>query len=307
MRDEQIIRALGVEDGIQTVSITMLCDLFIQHNKDEELSDETIKTRRTHLKQFSEFCLAAKVDDVGILSNQFLDRYFIHYRETHSRSTTNTGKRILKVFLIWVRDYKEIELRSIPETIHSAKEHDKKPKYIERSVIEEVARNCPKEQDRLIIAVFAETGVRISELINIKVSDVRGDELDIVGKGAVDRTVPITDELADCLRRYIRKEGRAPEDYLFMNTRHGYEGRMTKDTVWRHVKKHFKDIAGIEMTVHQLRHSYAINLLQSGCDIVTIKELMGHEDINTTMVYLRVSNQQVKTAYKRYIGKSFML
>lgn len=291
---------------VDTPSIKSLVELFLQHNRDEELSSCTITTRKTHLTQFSKFCHGLKLNDIQLLNNQFLDQYFVHYRETHGQSTTNTGKRILKVFLLWVRDYKEIDIRAHPEAFKSIKVRDKKRKAISRETITQVIRNCPIEQDRLIIATFCETGVRISELIQIRVSDFHGDELDILGKGLTERTVTVTDYLAGALRLFITANNRRPDDYLFQNLRQSYGQQLTKDTVWRHVKKHFKDIAGVDMHPHQLRHSFAIHLLESGCDLVTIKELLGHEDINTTMVYLRVSNSYVKTAYKTHIGKSYL-
>ncbi len=67
-----------------------------------------------------------------------------------------------------------------------------------------------------------------------------------------------------------------------------------------------KELAGVDMHPHQLRHTFAITLLEAGCDIVTIKELMGHEDINTTMQYLRVTNKFVKDSYKKHFGASYL-
>lgn len=294
-------------EATATVSISMLADNFIERNKEEELSPATISTRRTHLKQFVAFCREVNVDDITLINNHFIDKYFVQYRETHGKSTTNTGKRIIKVFLTWVRDYKEVDIRAIPESIRSVKVRDKTPKAIDHSIIAEVIHACPDEQDRLIIALFAETGIRISELISLKVSDIRGDELDIYGKGSIDRTAFVTETLAKHLSEFIESEGRKPDDHVFKNTRNGYQHYpLRKETVRQHVKQHFMDIAGIEMHPHQLRHSFAIHLLQSGCDTVTIMELLGHKDIKTTMEYLRVTNQQLKSQYRRRIGKSFL-
>jgi integrase/recombinase XerD len=301
------LRALLQPVMLNTATIVELVDMFIQHNVDDELSTATIKTRRTHLKQFQEFCAQIDVYDVSLLTNQFIEQYFIEYRKTHSLGTTNTGKRILKVFLAWVRDYKEIDIRSIPETIKSAKVRDDKPKFIERDRIELVVKQCPVTRDRLIIATFAESGIRVSELVKIKVSDVRWDEIDIFGKGGICRTVAITEDLAVQLRRYVIENKRQPDDYLFQNRRLVYGQQLKKETVCSLVKKWFSILADVKATPHQLRHSFAVNLLLNGCDLVTLQKLMGHEDINTTMVYLKITDPQKKQAYKTHFGKSFML
>lgn len=312
MKPEQVLEFIKLSGGSTTGTIAALVSLFIQHNIDDELSIDTINTRRSHLKQFTEFCDGIGVNDICLLNNHFIDQYFVKFREGydghkgHSKSTTNTSKRIMKVFLVWVRDYKEIDIRIHPELIKSVKERDKQPKAIDRNLIAQVVKECPDEQDRLIIAVFSETGVRISELVAIKVKDIHGDSIDIQGKGQVDRRVQVTDALSAALRLFIQVNNRQEDDYLFQNTRTAYGAHLTKDTVWRHVKKWFKQIVDIDMHPHQLRHSFAIFLLESGCDIVTIKELLGHEDINTTMVYLRISNNYIRKEYKSHIGKSLI-
>jgi len=287
---------------VPTTTIDSLAAEFIQYNRDIELSESTVKTRETHMKQFVAVCKEACITDVTIVNNLCIDRYFTQYRATHTVSTTNTSKRIMRAFLIWARDYKEINLRATPELIRITKDRNKLPQSIDKDIIRHVMNACDDQQDRLIIAVFIETGIRISELCALRIEDIRGDEISIQGKGLVDRTVQVTDRLAAALRLYTHDR----TGYVFIN-KHQYAGDpMRKDTVWRHVKKQFKTIAGIDMHPHQLRHTFAISLLESGCDLVTIKELMGHEDINTTMQYLRVTNKFVKKEYKKHFGQSYL-
>lgn len=291
-----------IETAVVTTTIAKLVDEFIRYNREIELSRATISTRQTHLKQFVSFCNTHNLVSIVHLNNVVLDKYFFQYRQNHTVSTTNTSKRIMRAFLIWARDYKEIDLRASPELIRITKDRNKLPKSLCKEHIVQVLRECKDDQDRLIIALFAETGIRISELCALRIEDIRGDEIEIHGKGLVDRTVQITDRLAAALKLYT--EGR--EGHVFINQKKFVGSPMRKDTVWRHVKKQFKDIVGIDMHPHQLRHTFAINLLEAGCDLVTIKELMGHEDINTTMTYLRVTNKQIKKQYKKHFGQSYL-
>lgn len=307
MGEDQIVDLLNLTGSTQTTAISDLIAKFIQNNIDEELSPATISTRRSHLKQFQAFCDTVPIDDLTLLSNQFMDKYFVHFRETHSKATTNTDKRILKVFLAWVRDYKEIDIRAVPEGIKLAKEGTRTPKFIDREIIGQVIRECTDEQDKLIITVFAETGIRVSELVNIKVGDIKGDQIEIHGKGDKDRLVPLTDGLARELPRFIKANNRnRPHLYLFQNPRKGYDRQLTTKTVWRRVKAVFKELAEVDMYPHQLRHSYAVMLLLGGCDLVTIQRILGHDDINTTMIYLRITDQQTKDSFKRHFGSSFI-
>jgi len=307
VNEERAVELLRLTGTKPTTSIVHLVDMFLQHNEEEELSAATITTRKTHLNQLSSFCTALGLRDVSVLNNQFIDQYFVEYRHEHARSTTNTGKRIIKVFLTWVRDYKEVDLRAVPENIKSAKERYKIPKSVDRAIIEKVVSECPNHQDRLIISLFAESGIRNAELTKVRVSDIQGERVKIHGKGGMDRTVLITRDLSVALLRFAIDTGREPDDYLFHPDWQRWEGSsMSTDTVYRRVVKRFNEIAGIHATPHQLRHSFAIELLTNGCDIVTIKDLLGHEDINTTMVYLRLADSTRKNNYDKHIGKSFL-
>lgn len=149
-----------------------------------------------------------------------------------------------------------------------------------------------------MIAFLAQSGVRISELVNIRVEHVNGDTIQIDGKGSVQRVVYISEELAFKLENHIQQNRLEPYDFLFFNT-FWKGGKLTTGTARLRVQKCFEKV-GVKMHPHQLRHSFAISLLQNGCDLVTIQRLLGHADIQTTMVYLRVTDSYLKNAYKKY-------
>lgn len=308
MGSEHFLSLLRTTEALKTYTITGLVDEFIQHNIDDpEISPDTTPTRRTHLNQFAQFCTELGVMDIKVLNNLFINEYTIHYGRTHAKSTVNTDKRILRVFLQWVKEYKEIDIRAVPESIHVKRDKSRHYKFIEREVIQKVVSECPNRQDKLIISTFGETGIRIAELTKIKVEDVRrSKEIKIHGKGAKDRTVPITDMLASALNTFIEDNRRDSDEYVFQNE-HQYSGeRMKIKTVRRRVQEHFMSIASLKMTPHWLRHSFAIMLLLAGCDIVTIQKLLGHEDLNTTRLYLNITDPQRNKAYHAHIGKSFL-
>lgn len=292
-----------IQTDRKPASIKVLADEFIQYNKDIENSPATTKTRKTHVEQFATFCLNVGLEDITFLTNQFIDQYFVEYRKSHSEGTTNTGKRILRVFLNWVQTYKEIPVRFNADFIHSKKMKYKTPKAIDPNIIRQVISTA-EEQNKLIISLLIETGIRVSELASIKVSDIHDQEIDIHGKGAVDRTIELTNRLSLAVMTYITRYCLYPTNYLFTNRAQFAGLPMKAKTIWRRVKAEFAKY-DVPATPHMLRHSFAINLLQNGCDIMTIKDLLGHEYITTTQQYLRLTDMQRKENYNKHIGKSF--
>jgi len=260
------------------------------------MSASTIKTRKTHLNQFARYCAEQGVFDVSKFSPAFLDDYFSYYQSTHTKNTTNTGRRIMKVFLKWLIGYKELSVVK-PETIQLVRTEKALPEALNVQDVNRVVSNAKTSQDALMIRLLLESGIRISELVSIRIEDVDMDSIKIHGKGSVERIVYISDDLAQRLKNYI--QNRYSYEYLFQNVYKGYGQKMTIGTARLRIQKCFLE-EGISMHPHQLRHTFAINLLQNGCDIVTIQKLLGHTDIQTTMVYLRVTNDYLKNEYKKY-------
>lgn len=300
-------RAIKFHQIEASYSVTDLSNQFIRYGYESRLhSKSTMRTRQTHLKQFLSFCDKLEIIDIRQLNNPIIDEYFIEFNHTHMKSTANAGRRILKVFLRWVSGYKEISLHVRPEDIALVRVRNNTPKAIDESLIVRVVQNTENEQDKLIIATLREAGLRVCEIVEIRVSDLFNNQLHVRGKGDIDRYVYVTNMLANALRKFIDDNNRTGSDFIFQNEYKGYNDQMTTKTVRLRVQKCFKRIAEIEMYPHQLRHSFAISLLREGCDIVTIQALLGHEYITTTQVYLRVENQFIKQAYDKGMSKSVL-
>lgn len=279
--------------------INHLTGQFITYCRDARGQSEwTIRTRRTHLKQFAEYCSTHRLDTIDQLSYAAIEDYFTDYSTTHSKSTANTGRRILKVFLRWVYSYKEIDIPVRPESIRLVRTGDRLPKALDIDAIKTVVMTAPDMQDSLMVALMIESGIRIGELVALRVNDRFIDAMHIRGKAEIDRTVYISPWLADRLTEFERSTGRDPADFLFQGIG---SNRISRGTARMRMQKCFRRIAGIEMYPHQLRHTFAIMLLQSGCDVVTIQNLLGHKHITTTQVYLRVSNQHLRDQYRKHM------
>lgn len=157
-----------------------------------------------------------------------------------------------------------------------------------------------KERDFCILTLFLNCGLRISELVALNISDISADSLRVFGKGGKERIVFLNDACVAAINDYlnIRKTIAANTPALFVSVR---RERISKSTVHNLVKKHIS-AAGLDSTkysAHKLRHTAATLMLQSGVDVRTLQELLGHEHLNTTQIYTHVESDSLRDAAER--------
>jgi integrase/recombinase XerD len=162
-------------------------------------------------------------------------------------------------------------------------------------------------RDRALIELLYATGMRVSELVGLRPADVNLDAsfLTCAGKGDKQRIVPIGDEAATWVARYVRdsrpvllKKRTSPR--LFVNARGGGPG-LTRVGFWKILKTYARQ-AGLETSIspHMLRHSFATHLLDRGADLRAIQMMLGHADLSTTQIYTHVLEQRMRTVYDRF-------
>jgi len=161
-------------------------------------------------------------------------------------------------------------------------------------------------RDRALIELLYATGLRVSELLDLRVADLNleAGHLTCTGKGQKQRLVPIGDEAAGWVARYVREArgrllGRAPSQRLFVNARGG--AALTRSGFWRILKAYGRQ-AGIArpLSPHVLRHSFATHLLEHGADLRAIQMMLGHADLSTTQIYTHVLEARMRTLYDRF-------
>jgi integrase/recombinase XerD len=162
-------------------------------------------------------------------------------------------------------------------------------------------------RDRALIEVLYATGLRVSELISLRPADVNleASYLTCTGKGEKQRIVPMGDEAAVWVRRYL-SDGRAvllgkrSSSRLFVNARRGGHG-LTRVGFWKILKAYGRS-AGVTagLSPHMLRHSFATHLLERGADLRAIQMMLGHADLSTTQIYTHVLQQRMRAVYDRF-------
>jgi integrase/recombinase XerD len=161
-------------------------------------------------------------------------------------------------------------------------------------------------RDRALIEVLYATGLRVSELVGLRMTDVRVDEgwLQCLGKGHKQRIVPLGDEAASWVGRYVQQARpallrRRESPWLFVNARGG--GRLTRGGFWK-LLKGYGQAAGItaHLSPHVLRHSFATHLLARGADLRAIQAMLGHADLSTTQIYTHVLEGRLRQVYDTF-------
>jgi len=218
------------------------------------------------------------------LNQEDVRTYLAAMFDDKSKNTIMLAAAALKFFFV------EILKKEVGE-IKMPKKDKKLPEVLTRDEVSKLLKSAETRKSRLIISLLYSSGLRVSELVNLKPQDlnfaentgwVRG------GKGSKDRMFTVSPGLANELHEYLKKRNGAK--YLFSQ-----DEPLTTRNVQK-IVKHLRHRADIQkkITPHTLRHSFATHLLESGTDIRMIQALLGHSSLNTTQLYTHISSEQIK-------------
>jgi len=243
----------------------------------------TIKTYRLNLKEALRYVDIELIDEV----------YKINLIPYRNRLTSLNKKSIYKKITIFrsfssYLNENNITIKLIGDD--SIKVPHTLPKPISDTHINEALSKCDNDE-RVIIYLFYTLGVRISELISLKLEDISDKWVSVKGKGGKIRQIPVLDELHTLIDDFVVRSG--AKIYLFEKN-----GKAMSENQLRYlVNKIFKKI-GIKASPHQLRHSFASTLLNSGARINDVSELLGHSSLTTTQIYTKLSASSKMRNYK---------
>ena len=217
-------------------------------------------------------------------------------REGYSNRSLNLVVQALRAYFRFEGYDEEAEKLKPPKVPRSL------PKALTREEVKRLLSVIPltRKRDRLIVLLLYGAGLRVSELCNLKRDDVDLERGIIVvrgGKGAKDRVVPIPEFLVKEIRSYLETRSDSSE-YLLVEERRKEKDRLSPKTVWYLLKKYGKR-AGVEVTPHRLRHSFATHMLERGVDIRAIQELLGHSNLSTTQIYTKVTVEHLRKAQEK--------
>lgn len=247
-------------------------------------------TVRTYRNEFAQLLYVLKSVGVNTLEGIKLRSYFLYCTNTLKLSENTLHSRIdaIKFYFEQVL-HKEKLFFEIPRP----KKPLQLPKTISARDIKKLFEVTQNVKHNLMLKICYGMGLRVSEVVNIKITDIDSNTMQVFierAKGKKDRYANLPESILEQLRAYYKLH--KPQKYLF-------EGLQGEQYSIRSVQQVFKNAmkkAGINKVIgiHGLRHSFATHLLENGTDIKFIQELLGHNDIKTTMRYIHVSEQQLK-------------
>lgn len=178
------------------------------------------------------------------------------------------------------------------------------PKYLNFEDVEKLLNafdnnNYIGLRNSTILEMLYSTGIRVSEIVNIKVNDISNKSIKIIGKGNKERIVYFGTKLDDLLNKYLNKSYSIlnvhNSDYLFLSK----TGKKINDREIRYIIDDATKIAGINMKIspHVLRHTFATHMLNEGADLRSVQELLGHENLSTTQIYTHLTNEKIRNVY----------
>lgn len=225
------------------------------------------------------------MDHIESLDKKTLEDGIIAFlREKNAVSSNNRRINTLKSFFRYLFDEKLIP-ENIASSLKTGKLPKTQPKYLSKEEAVELIKVCDKDRDKAMILLFLTTGIRMSELISIDISDITKDHVLINGKGDKERIVFLNEETLQAIQEHLKTKKNKTKA-LFTTA----IGRINKRTVQTIISELGRKI-GISLHVHQLRHTAATLMLESGVDAITLQSILGHSDIHTTQRYAKATNK----------------
>jgi integrase/recombinase XerD len=295
--------------------VEQLIDAFLDHLAVERgLASNTRSAYRNDLAQFSAFLRDRGIEHLNEAQRHHITEYLLHQRKG-GLSACSLARHLAAIRMFCRFLYREKLLAvDVTQTIDSPKLGRTLPHTLDYQEIERLLAAPDTStrlglRDKAMLEFMYATGLRVSEVAHIKLSDINFEAgfLRSVGKGNKERIVPVGKQAIEWIQRYLHgaRGSFARADSLgevFISTR----GKpLSRKTIWVLIKK-YSCRAGVtkNITPHTLRHSFASHLLDNGGDLRVIQEMLGHTDISTTQVYTHVDQYRLKETHYRFHPRS---
>lgn len=283
-----------------------MVDSFLSYLEVEKrYSKHTLTAYSGDLKSFQEFLLVEyDVDSISNLS-QSMVRTWVVFLVEKGLKPRSIHRKVSAVKSLVNFHLRRGEITVSPmEGISLPKISKSLPVFIEESKLhllldgDYFSKTEEGWRDKLILEFFYSTGIRLSELINLKVLDIdlKLKQLKVLGKRDKERIVPFPTNLVETITEYLSYSGRK-RGYLFLNEKGDL---YTPQKIYQIVKLYLGKVSyQVKTSPHVLRHSYATHLLNRGADLRAVQELLGHESLTTTQVYTHNTIDKLKNIYKQ--------
>ncbi len=276
---------------------------FLAHLQRRGLSPNTVKAYRKDLEQFTRLAGVGHPSEVTVIAI----RAFLADLLSQGVSKRSLARKLstLRAFFKYLVDSGKLAANPAA-SVRTPRFERRLPGFLDvaqaKQMVEAPAA-VQKElspRDSAVLELLYSSGMRVSELVSLDVDqvDCRSGIVRIMGKGSKERLVPVGSYARSALEEYVRVRRAKPgERALFVNR---FGGRLTDRSVRRIVSKYAMGLglAG-KVSPHTLRHSFATHMLDAGCDLRTLQEMLGHSSLSTTQIYTHVTTRRMQEVYKK--------
>ena len=269
------------------------------------LSKNTIEAYSNDINDFLSWLNKRNIQDFKEISELVVNEYVAYlFNKALKSSTVNRKISSLKSFYLFLIKKKIISSSPLSEIITPKKEHHL-PSSMSEDEVERLLRSPNIEldlenRDKAMIEMLYATGMRISELINLKITDIDLERsvLKVLGKGSKERLIPFGEKALDSLNSYLEKRKKSLAKEVFISNR---GKKMTRTAFWQRIKIYLSR-EGLKDSIspHTLRHAFATHLLNRGADLRSVQLLLGHSDLSTTQIYTHIAKQRLGEVLKKH-------
>lgn len=290
-----------IENHLIVSDIEEKIQYFLAVKKLDGMSKSTLYNYKLQLLKFAEY-IHKPVASITVMD---IRMYLATVSRANIRKTTLNNKiSILKTFFRWLES-EEMIIKNPMKKIKNIKVDKHLRKALTQDELELLRDSCKTTRQRAILEFLFSTGCRLSEMVNVNIEDIKWDksELNVIGKGNKERTVYLSSKAKLYLKKYLKERESIVNPALFITSKYPHT-RLGNRSVEREINK-IGYQAGFTKSIypHLVRHTTATLALSSGMSITSIQHLLGHEDINTTLIYSQIDNTSVKEEYKKYLNK----
>lgn len=274
--------------------------------KEKRYAENTVVSYHTDLEEYQKYLTDRELNYKEITKEE-IRNYLKYLDELHfSKNTISRNLSTLRHFYAYLLRNKKIKSNPF-KGIKNPKKDKKLPNFLQPDEIQKIFdtmnTDTPLEiRNRLIVELLYATGLRVSELTNIKLNaiDKANKEIKVLGKGSKERIVYYGDYAQKYLELYLEEArpillNHKPNEYLFLNNN---GGRLTSRSVENIIDKVVME-ASLKHNIspHVLRHTFATDLLNNGADLKSVQELLGHSSLSTTQIYTHVTSERLRSVY----------
>ncbi len=269
------------------------------------LSQNTVKAYKVDLLAFMSWITDHTNSDIKNIKEDSINKYISYLFETKLKSSSVNRKiSSIKSFYLFLIKKSIVATSPISEVMSPKQE-----KYLPSSMSEdEVDKllNSPdsnikiEKRDKAMIEMLYATGMRISELVNLKITDVDMQRcvVKVLGKGSKERLIPFGEEAYEALNNYLSDRDESSSKEVFLSNR---KTKISRVAFWHRIKFYLvRENLKQTISPHTLRHAFATHLLNRGADLRSVQLLLGHSDLSTTQIYTHIAKQRLSDVLKKH-------